>query len=64
MPQFNRERLVTKILKNGQGLLVLRRFGWEDSAGVLVAGRRVGEALEHPAGMRWDEPLVEIQRRE
>jgi hypothetical protein len=59
MPRFNRERLVTTILKNGQAALVLRHFGWEDQAGVLVAGRRVGEALEHPAGFRWDEPLAE-----
>lgn len=64
MPKFNRERLVTQILKKGQGVLVLRRFGWEDSAGVLAAGRRMGESLEHPAGIRWDEPLAETRQRE
>jgi hypothetical protein len=25
-----------------------------DDPGVLGAGRRIGEALEHPFGMRWD----------
>jgi hypothetical protein len=59
VPQFNRERLVAQILKNGQAALVLRHFGWEDQAGVMVAGRRVGESLEHPPGFRWDEPLAE-----
>lgn len=63
MPRFNRERLVRQILNNGQAVLVLRHFGWEDQAGVVVAGRRVGAALEHPAGSRWDEPFVEIQLR-
>jgi hypothetical protein len=62
MPRFNRERLVTHILKNGYGVLLLRRFGWEDEAGVLVAGRRLGEALEHPAGLRWDERLADLRK--
>ncbi len=63
MPRFNRERLVRQILNKGQAVLVLRHFGWEDSSGVLVAGRRVGAALEHPPGFRWDESFVEIQLR-
>jgi hypothetical protein len=51
MPQFNRERLVIKLLRDGRGVLVQQSF---DSSGVIAAGRCIAEALEHPSRMRWD----------
>jgi len=51
MPKFNRERLVIKLLQEGRAVLIQ----WSlDNPGVVVAGRRTGEALEHPFGMSWD----------
>jgi hypothetical protein len=51
MPKFNRERLVIEVLHEGRAVLIQ----WSlDNPGVMVAGRRIGEALEHPFGMSWD----------
>jgi hypothetical protein len=51
MPKFNREKLVVKLLRDGRAVLIQRSL---DDPGVRGAGRRIGEALEHPFGMRWD----------
>jgi hypothetical protein len=51
MPRFNREKLVIALLRKNKGVLIQRSW---DTPGVIAAGNRVGEALEHPAAMRWD----------
>ena len=51
MPRFNKEKLVIRLLNDGRAVLLLHSW---DSPGVVGAGREIGEALEHPAGMRWD----------
>jgi hypothetical protein len=40
-----------ELLEQGHAVLMFRSW---DTRGVLAAGRAHGEALEHPAGMRWD----------
>jgi|1186.fasta_scaffold343132_1 hypothetical protein len=51
MPRFNREKLAILLLREGRAVLLLDSL---DTAGVCGAGRRIGEALEHPSDMRWD----------
>ena len=51
MPRFNREKLLLQVLNDGRAVLI--QHSW-DRPGVLGAGRKIGEALEHPADMRWD----------
>jgi hypothetical protein len=53
LPRFNRERRLIELLRKGHAVLLFRSW---DTPGVLAAGRAHGEALEHPAGMRWDSP--------
>jgi hypothetical protein len=63
MPRFNRECRVVEVLLGGSAVLLVKTW---DSPGVLAAGRAIGEALEHPAAMRWDlkPPSIERWREE
>jgi hypothetical protein len=53
VPRFNRENRVIAVLQSGRAVLLFKSW---DTPGVLAAGRVFADALEHPAGMRWDSP--------
>jgi hypothetical protein len=59
MPRFNRERRVIEVLRSGRASLTIRTW---DTAGVLAASRAFTEALELPAGIRWDSSPPDVDR--
>jgi hypothetical protein len=53
VPRFNRESRVIAVLQSGRAVLLFKSW---DTPGVLAAGRAFADALEQPAGTRWDSP--------